>query len=434
MEGLGDGAVTLSRRLRGFGGKAALALVATVSNAFYQWLVLVSLAKFSSLETVGYYAIATAVFWPVFRVASLSLREITASNFSVNQDVLTSFQIRVWSSVAGAAVSMAILAALHPAAWPLFAMWTVLRFGESLFDCAAGLYQRRGHYGALAVSAVVRNVVMPGLLVGLLWSTRQPTAAFALYMLAPLIFFVAFDFGKMRAYARYDGEAVRSFDWLKMPAKHQASSYLYLAAPITAAVFVSALNTSVPRLVGSVMLTPADVGIFGALTQLAYVFVPFLTGIVQASMPTLGKAFQSGQFKLFNAVALGLSGVSLVASAVIAVIFCTPAASRVIEMILSDSYADRVELFVPLTLMTIFSYFNVVMGPVSVSQLQYKSELIQNLAVLALGTLLCLICARHFGVVGIVYGATAAQAVRSLWLGARIYRISRTAERAADGA
>jgi O-antigen/teichoic acid export membrane protein len=390
---------------------------ATLSNAFYPWIVIITLSKYVGVEIVGIYAFATAIFTPIFKASALSLREITATNYTVESIIVSSFRIRLWTSLIALVFSLIILLGSFDNYWDLLLVLAVLRVGESLFDYSAGLYLRNNNYKMLAFSAIVRNVFFPLIMTLVIYKTANPFYGFLALLIFQNIFFLIFEFMIISNYSQAQGEnVIKNIKWIMPPTRSEFVPYFKLSLPITSAIFIASVNASVPRIVSNTLFDSFSVGLLAGFVQISNAFVPFLNGVIHAAMPKLGKKYQHGDISGFNKLTLVLVVISLFCFVVIYGISVSNYSVVFLGFLLNETFAGYKDYFSLIAISTLFSYFNCVMGPVKIAQLQYKNELMQNIVVFLLLVSLCVGFGLKYGLIGIFYAIIISQAFRAAWL------------------
>ena len=85
-----------------------------IVNGFSAWAVLALVARLTSIESLGQYALAVAVASPVAMLAHLNLRMVLATDVSGEHSDADYFQVRMWSAAAGLVITAAIGLAFRP--------------------------------------------------------------------------------------------------------------------------------------------------------------------------------------------------------------------------------------------------------------------------------------------------------------------------------
>jgi len=408
-------------RNRALGKDAVLALIATGSNAAYQWIVLIALAKFSGVDAVGYYALATAVFLPVFRLGSLGQREVAAMNFKEKFDIVGHCRVRCWSSLISGLCCLGILGAAQSGQLVIFSIWSAIRIMEALFDFSAGVFQRHKHYGVLATSSVLRNLVSPLVTAGILASTGHLALAFTVQFTLHVGIFAALDSRRLAQAAAEedhagDGGVKHLVEWVKPPDLRELLTRIGKSGELTVALFLAAINTSIPRFIAKGMFGANEVGLIGAMIQVSNTFIPVLTGAAQAAMPRLGMAYAGRNRSEYTRLSLILGAGAVTCALPLIAIAYSPYCSRFLELVLSEEFSKHQSLFQLAAIASVFSYLNVVLGPAALSQGAYRAELFRS------GLSFIILVAGGFalgmnsGLKGILTAFVIAQAMRAVWL------------------
>ena len=87
-------------------------------NGVSQWAILAMIAKLSSTELLGEYALAVAVAMPVAMLAHLNLRSVLATDVRDDNPFADYLRVRIWVALAGFLVTTAIGLLWKPL-WPV---------------------------------------------------------------------------------------------------------------------------------------------------------------------------------------------------------------------------------------------------------------------------------------------------------------------------
>src|SRR3954447_7257933 len=86
----------------------AWSFAGNVVNGFSSWAVLALIARLTSIEVLGQYALAVAVASPVAMLAHLNLRTVLATDVTNEHPLADYYAVRVWTAAAGFAVTAVI--------------------------------------------------------------------------------------------------------------------------------------------------------------------------------------------------------------------------------------------------------------------------------------------------------------------------------------
>jgi O-antigen/teichoic acid export membrane protein len=311
-------------------------LIGNLTYAGCQWAMLMVLAKLTSPEVVGRFALGLAVTGPVFMFANLQLRAIQATDARGDFSFSDYLRLRGATTALGmlACVVFAVFGGFGPeAAWVVAAM-ALSRAAESLSDLAAGAFQReermdlmarsliaRGVLGLLALAAGVRatHALLPGVL------------ALAAAWAGVLLFH---DLPAQQALARETGAAARA-----PGAPGRVVALLRLALPLGAVMLLVSLNVNLPRYVIERALGEKSLGLFAALSSALTAGQLVVNALGQSATPRLGRLAAADDRRPFLALlrrllllaaGLGLAGVAaawLFGEPVVALLF-TPEYAR----------------------------------------------------------------------------------------------------------
>ena len=148
-----------------------------VVNGFSAWAVLALVARLTSIESLGQYALAVAVASPVAMLAHLNLRMVLATDVSGEHSDADYFQVRMWSAAAGLVITAAIGLAWQPfSAVGLTIILVGANFAvENIEDLYYAVMQRSERLDQVARSMVLRGLLGIALIAVLLGrSLRLP--------------------------------------------------------------------------------------------------------------------------------------------------------------------------------------------------------------------------------------------------------------------
>lgn len=271
-------------------------------NAAYtvaQWLTVAVLARWADVATLGAYALGNALAVPVLTLTGLQLRTLLSvdplERFSVRDYVLLRFL--------GVAVGVPVLAALvfakglELAPLLIVLIVVVLRGLEALIDIVHAIFQRFEQPHLIGKALVLRSTASIAVLwIAIVW-TRKPLLAFAASLFASLTCFIAYDLRRVRAASPVRPTPSRNVS------SHRLFGLAVTALPMGLALFLTVLNTSLPKVLIEQVRGLEALGIFAAVSYLAYPGGILMTSITQASSARLAEHFRNRRRDGFNAIA-----------------------------------------------------------------------------------------------------------------------------------
>lgn len=291
------------------GRTAGWALIANASHAFSQLALVLVLARWTSAENVGAYALALAVLTPVVLVARMQLRSVFVTDLDGRHPLAEYFALRTAASAAVLLFAAAIAAVWGggPAAVWLLGL-AALRAVEGSGDLVQADLQRRDQWRPLGVAAIARTILSYGLLCALTIAGASTGVAISAAVVGSFVVFTTFERPRAQELL-FRASAWRNAADLRL---------LRRAAPLSLVATLVALLVQIPRYGVDLSLGAEPLGFFAALTH------PFLAGslLVQSAGQALltrltprAKRLPAGYARTFAvllavALLLGLAGVT----------------------------------------------------------------------------------------------------------------------------
>ena len=157
----------------------AWSFAGNVVNGASQWLILALIARFTSVELLGQYALALAVASPIAMLAHMNLRTVLATDVEGEHPLRAYLTARIWVALAGLGATAAIAFFWRPF-WPVGITIVVLGAAlaiESCQDLCYGLMQRNERLDLVAKSMVIRGILVALLVAAALLPFRTVVAA-----------------------------------------------------------------------------------------------------------------------------------------------------------------------------------------------------------------------------------------------------------------
>lgn len=282
----------------------AWTLVGNLGYALCQWAMLVVIAKLSTPETVGKYALALSIAAPVMMLATLNLRAVQATDTREDYPFTGYLSLRLLTTIAALIVIGGILLVTdHDRSTVMVIAFVGLaKAMESLSDAYYGMMQQHEQMNIIARSMLIRGVVSlvaMAIAIVITGSIVVGTAALFASWLAVLILF---DIRHGRAYL--GSISVPSFTWRLD--RSMLVSLAWLALPLGIVQLLISLNTNIPRYFIGASMGERELGIYAAI---AYLISGVSTGVVavcNAASPRLARQFQEHDFAAFRTLLLKL--------------------------------------------------------------------------------------------------------------------------------
>ena len=263
-----------------------------VGNTYYavcQWGVLVIIARFTSPEDVGVFALALAIVTPVFMLTNLQLRAIQATDARGEHPTSRYVWLRVITSSVATLTVMGIsfVAGFSDTARQVVWIMATAKVLESLSDVLYGRFQQLERLDWVSRSLILRGtttLVMTLLVVAL---TGHLVAVAAAITVSNAIALLGHD---VLTALRYRVLVRAGTGW----ARTELNGMLHLlrsGLPLGFAMMLSSANTSLPRVVIERIVGERELGLFAATAYFVVAGGTIVTALGQAVAPRLSQYY-----------------------------------------------------------------------------------------------------------------------------------------------
>jgi len=339
-------AVVPTRGLRGpilwtLGGN----LVYTVS----QWACVAVIARSLGPTDVGIFALAGAIAAPVLVLTQLQLRIVLATDVRHSHRLSDFVVVRLWSVVLlVVAVAVAGVVVGGPEAWPVILVFGVAKALDSVADVLYGYHQRREEMRAIAIGQAVNGLLSVILLsLGVWWSGSLlvGTIGFALGSAANLFLRVV--------PAARTSRATDTEDPRQQPVAR--ARLVRLAAPLAIVLLLSAVATSVPRIVLEQAAGSYTLGIYAGVSFVVLAAANLVNALGNALSPRLARTHAVGDRKGFIRV-LGRGILFGVGLGVVGAVLALLVGDQVLGWLYGPDYGDSGTLLAALCAVSVISF------------------------------------------------------------------------------
>jgi O-antigen/teichoic acid export membrane protein len=287
-------------------------LVGNVGYAGAQWAIVIILAKLTTPEVVGEYALGLAMVTPVLMLVNLQLRTVLMTDVHQEYSFAHYLGFRL-ATTAAALVSIAILGARMQGSWQHFL--TIVLIGvaqgvEAVSDIYYGLMQVRDRMDRIAISMIGRAVLSLAALTVTLWTTRSLLWGVVALTVARLAVLAGYD-ARRRTHDPAPDEALQEF-WPPRWSFRLQRKLCGSGLPLGIVALLLALNTMIPRYFLEASLGPRGVGIFAAIAFLPNSGSLLIFALGQSAFVPLARYYTKGDLAGFLRLLLQLLGIGLV--------------------------------------------------------------------------------------------------------------------------
>ena len=275
-------------------------------NAVYaacQWSMLAVLARLTSPEVVGRYALGLAIGTPIFLFTNLNLAQVQATDARGEYSLGDYRGLRLLSNL-GALLSVCVWVALARYDAPTncaVLLVALTKAIESESDVFYGFFQQQECMNLSSLSVMLRGMLSLLAFSGLVALSRQLAAGQVGILLVWSAVLFLFD---SRNAARF-GDARPTFTWRVL------GRLTWLVLPLGVVAGLSSLGTSLPRFFLNSEHGPRELGLFAAVASLSQVGALFSTALSRSAAPHLAKFHAANATRDFLRLLAKLMGIGL---------------------------------------------------------------------------------------------------------------------------
>ncbi|MBC7926865.1 MAG: hypothetical protein H7039_14530 [Bryobacteraceae bacterium] len=378
-------------------GGLAWSLAGNVVNGASQWAVLSLIAKLTSTEILGQFALALAVATPIAMLAHLNLRSVFTTDVHRTNPFADYFAVRLWTGIGGLAITL-MAGLLWAPFWPVGI--TIVLAGlylgiENFQDLWYAAMQRRERLDLVAKSMILRAGLSLSAATALLLLFRNAPAAVGGVVIGRALTFVCFDlvYGKIATNAA-----------------HQPWQVFRAALPLGLTLLFISLTASIPRYAVERHLGTAELGIFAAVSSFVTVGSVMVNALGQSAITRLARYFLEDRARFRTLVlklvaivaALGMSGALL----------AYLAGDFFLTLLYRPGFASYQHLLVHMMLAGTVLYTASILGFAVTSTRQFREQLSLVIAVVVTSGMISLFAVPRIGGDGAVLAIAGAATVQ----------------------
>jgi O-antigen/teichoic acid export membrane protein len=287
-------------------------LLATAALASLQWFIMAMIARREGSVALGQYALSQAFAVPASYLAWLSLRQqLLVSGGQVGSASDMMFLRLIFPLIVFAAV-FSFIAGAYTSEWLLTISVCVLaqKYIEGFFDLSYAYMQKSNNWKSLALSTVARCVLLVGVFGAAYVLTNRLVAALIAVSGFSILFYFIFD-----RHFNPSVKAAELFDFSR-PTAARRWDLAILLLPLAVSSVVMSLTTSAPRFLIDLVLGPAELGFFAAVSHFVVVGAIATGSVGHAILPVLAETIRNRRERVFWLQLIGIMAVIQVACGV----------------------------------------------------------------------------------------------------------------------
>ncbi|TMB15126.1 MAG: lipopolysaccharide biosynthesis protein [Deltaproteobacteria bacterium] len=327
-------------------------LAGTVLYAACQWAMLSVLAKLTSPEEVGHFALGLAVAGPIFILSGLQLRAIQATDARGAVRFSDYLAVRIAGSALGccATLAIAVLGRFPYAGRIVLVGMAVAKSVESLSDVLYGLFQQRERMDRIAHSLAMRGMFALALLAAGVWLGRTAAWGVLGIIIAWTAVLVLQDLPG-RAMDRSRAPDLRT----RNERARDRRRVVMTGLPLGIVLLLVSLNFNIPRYFLQASRGERELGIFAALASTVTAGLVVVNALGQSASPRLARLAVESDRAGFVALLWKLlaTGTAIGVAGVLAAIFI---GRDVVALLFTAEYAAHQTALVALMIGAAFGF------------------------------------------------------------------------------
>lgn len=367
-------------------------------NGLSQWVILSLIAKLSTTEILGQYALALAAAMPVAMLAHLNLRSVLATDVSGQHPFGDYFQVRLWTGVGGLVITACTGLLWRPFApvGPAVILVGIALCCENFEDLYYGVMQRRERLDLIGKSMILRAVISILATAAFLMISRSAAAAAAGFLTGRLVTLASFD---MRQ------------GWMPVGNPVAPMNVFRAALPLGFVLLLISLAANIPRYTIEHHLSTSALGTFVAVNSFVTLGSAVMNSLGQTATTRLAGAWNRGDASRFRKLGVQLTGVALavgIGGALVAAL----AGGFFLRLAYKPEFGEYQPLLVQMLLAGTLGYVGIILGYVLTSTRRFQVQLPLSMTVAATSAAVSLLAIPALGITGAVLALAAAATVQ----------------------
>jgi len=341
-----------------------------LGNAVYsacQWGVIILLAKLTSPELVGQYALGLAVVMPIMSFSGLLLRQVIVSDVREEHNFREYVGFRILTTAVALLLIVAVSRLLR---YDAPTTWLILLIGasqavEALSDIFYARLQLLERMDRIARSQIARGLLsLLALVAGLLLTESIAWGVVGMILARSVVLFLydlraqvhSLPSGNFSRPGVYWPEQLRPQFLLR-----QMNRLLALSLPLGVVALLVNLSTNMPRYFIEHTLGRSELGVFSAVAFLMSAGNLVSSALAQAAFVRLARQFVSGHLREFCHLLFRLLGMGTVLG-VSGIVVAYFAGSQLLALLYRPEYARQPRILLGLMIVAWLSYLGQFLG------------------------------------------------------------------------
>ncbi len=263
------------------------------------------LARISSPDAVGQFALGMAIATPIIMLTNMQLRQLQATDARPDYSFATYFGLRLMMSSIGYGLIVLIVFAVRydRTTSVVILLLGLARLVDSLSDICYGLFQQREQMDYVGRSIIARGLLALLSLALVTGITGSLPGGVLAMVLVWWLMFLLYDMRHSMALLRARREFSEPY-----PLQGGMGQLVLMALPLGLVMMLVTMNTTIPRYFIEHELGAGPLGIFAAIAYLMVAGNMLVSAVGQALAPRLAAHYAAANMRDFRRLALRLIG------------------------------------------------------------------------------------------------------------------------------
>ncbi len=377
-----------------------------VGNGVYQacqWGMLVVLAKLTSPEAVGQFALGLAICAPVVMLTNLQLRAVQATDARGEYEFRDYLGLRLLMT----GLALAIITGIAVLGYSSVTTLVILAAGlaksfQALSDVFYGLLQQHERMDRIAKSMMIKGPLSLVVFGATVYLTHSVLWGFLALAVTWALVLLIYDLGSGALILRASDANPKLNRWQVLRPRWVCGILLrlaWLALPLGLVMMLISLNANIPRYFIERYLGERELGIFAAMAYLMVAGMVIVGALGQSATPRLAKYYAAGNAVGFRNLVMKMVGIGVLLGAS-GVLLAAVAGRELLTLLYTPEYAQESGVFFWLMIAGGITYVSSFLGYTMTAARYFKVQLPLFALVAGTTTAACLWLVPHWGLLG----------------------------------
>lgn len=366
-----------------------LLLIGNLSNAFINFLIIFTLARFDTILNLGIYTYIFAILAPIFIFANMKLRNVITTDITNENSDNDYFNYRIFTILFTIILSMGILLLIDVKYFEFGVLIITFKTLETLSDSNYGYFQRGRKFITIAYFLIFKNTIAT---IVFIWSYFIFHEFFVSMMLIIIVYMVSYLIET----------SVLNFNFRFKINIINFRKIFILTYSLGISGAIAALVLNLPRYILEINYSEFEVGIFSVLSYFLVVFNIYISSLGQILLPKLNRFYFKRDFKTFNTI-LFKTSLKAALYGILLYILVNSFTKEIIQLTIGQKYVAYEKVLELLVFGAIFLYVTVYFGTAFNAMRKFNVQMYLNLISVIFTLIISLSFIPKYGVIGAAY-------------------------------